>query len=94
MADDAPRTCPTTAPVIRTIAMPADTNPEGDIFGGWLMSHMDLAGATLAFSNNVNYLTPEALVLNGSGLGGMGAMASYGTNFFFGSISNASASTR
>ena len=34
---------------IRTIAMPADTNPEGDIFGGWLMSHMDLAGATLAF---------------------------------------------
>ena len=29
--------------------MPADTNPEGDIFGGWLMSQMDLAGATLAF---------------------------------------------
>jgi acyl-CoA thioesterase YciA len=42
-------TCPTIAPVIRTIAMPADTNPEGDIFGGWLMSQMDLAGATLAF---------------------------------------------
>ena len=41
--------CPTVAPVIRTIAMPADTNPEGDIFGGWLMSQMDLAGATLAF---------------------------------------------
>ena len=35
--------------MVRTIAMPADTNPEGDIFGGWLMSHMDLAGATLAF---------------------------------------------
>ena len=34
---------------IRTIAMPADTNPNGDIFGGWLMSQMDLAGATLAF---------------------------------------------
>ena len=34
--------------IIRTIAMPADTNPEGDIFGGWLMSQMDLAGATLA----------------------------------------------
>jgi len=49
MADPEPRTCPTTAPVIRTIAMPADTNPEGDIFGGWLMSHMDLAGATVAF---------------------------------------------
>lgn len=28
---------------IRTIAMPADTNPAGDIFGGWLMSQMDLA---------------------------------------------------
>jgi acyl-CoA thioesterase YciA len=25
-------------PVIRTIAMPSDTNPAGDIFGGWLMS--------------------------------------------------------
>lgn len=36
-------------PIIRTIAMPADTNPEGDIFGGWLLSQMDLAGATLAF---------------------------------------------
>ena len=40
---------PTDAPVIRTIAMPSDTNPEGDIFGGWLMSQMDLAGATVAF---------------------------------------------
>lgn len=49
MAETEPRTWPTTAPVIRTIAMPADTNPEGDIFGGWLMSQMDLAGATLAF---------------------------------------------
>lgn len=33
---------------IRTIAMPADTNPAGDIFGGWLMSQMDLAGGTFA----------------------------------------------
>ena len=33
----------------RVIAMPADTNPEGDIFGGWLLAHMDLAGATPAF---------------------------------------------
>ncbi len=40
---------PPGAPVIRTIAMPHDTNPEGDIFGGWLMSQMDLAGATVAF---------------------------------------------
>jgi len=35
---------------IRTIAMPADTNPAGDIFGGWLMSQMDLAGGTLALT--------------------------------------------
>ena len=33
----------------RVIAMPADTNPEGDIFGGWLLAHMDLVGATPAF---------------------------------------------
>lgn len=33
---------------IRTIAMPADTNPSGDIFGGWLMSQMDLAGGAVA----------------------------------------------
>jgi acyl-CoA thioesterase YciA len=29
---------------LRTLAMPADTNPEGDIFGGWLLSQMDIAG--------------------------------------------------
>ena len=34
---------------IRTVAMPADTNPHGHIFGGWLMSQMDLAGGTHAF---------------------------------------------
>jgi acyl-CoA thioesterase YciA len=28
---------------LRTVAMPADTNPHGDIFGGWIMSLMDLA---------------------------------------------------
>jgi acyl-CoA thioesterase YciA len=38
----------TTEPVLRTIAMPADANPDGDIFGGWVLSQMDLAGGTLA----------------------------------------------
>lgn len=33
---------------IRTLAMPADTNPAGDIFGGWGMSQMDIAGAIAA----------------------------------------------
>lgn len=34
--------------VIRTIAMPADANANGDIFGGWLMAQMDIGGAILA----------------------------------------------
>ena len=33
---------------IRTLAMPCDTNWYGDIFGGWLVSQMDLAGASAA----------------------------------------------
>ncbi|MDP2227873.1 MAG: acyl-CoA thioesterase [Moraxellaceae bacterium] len=33
---------------LQTIAMPADTNWNGDIFGGWLVSQMDLAGAVAA----------------------------------------------
>lgn len=39
----------TTSAALRTIAMPADTNPNGDIFGGWILSQMDLAGGTHAF---------------------------------------------
>jgi len=35
-------------PLVRTIAMPADTNPAGDIFGGWLMGQMDLAAGNIA----------------------------------------------
>ncbi len=34
--------------VLRTLAMPADTNANGDIFGGWIMSQMDIAGGILA----------------------------------------------
>ena len=34
--------------LLRTLAMPADTNPNGDIFGGWIMSQLDLAGGILA----------------------------------------------
>ena len=34
--------------VLRTLAMPADTNANGDIFGGWLMSQMDMGGAIQA----------------------------------------------
>ena len=35
-------------PALRVIAMPADTNPSGNIFGGWLLAQMDLAGGTTA----------------------------------------------
>jgi len=33
---------------LRTLAMPADTNPSGDIFGGWVMAQMDIAGGITA----------------------------------------------
>src|ERR1700744_1754691 len=35
-------------PALRSIAMPADANPAGDIFGGWVLSQMDLAGGVIA----------------------------------------------
>ena len=39
---------PAGEPLIRTVAMPGDTNPSGDIFGGWLMAQMDLAAGNAA----------------------------------------------
>jgi acyl-CoA thioesterase YciA len=39
---------PDQTPAIRTIAMPKDANASGDIFGGWLLSQMDLAGGSAA----------------------------------------------
>ncbi len=33
---------------IRTLAMPADANPHGDIFGGWVLAQMDIAGGITA----------------------------------------------
>ena len=37
--------------VIQTIPMPKDTNSLGDIFGGWLVSQMDVGGAIMAFAH-------------------------------------------
>ena len=34
--------------LLRTLAMPSNTNANGDIFGGWIMSQMDMGGAILA----------------------------------------------
>ena len=39
---------PDRTPLIRVTAMPADTNPYGGVFGGWLMSQMALAAGSLA----------------------------------------------
>ena len=47
-ADETPTQLPRREPALRAIAMPADANPHGDIFGGWLLSQMDLAGGTVA----------------------------------------------
>lgn len=44
-------------PSLRTIAMPADANPSGDIFGGWIMAQMDLAGAI-----HTSYIVKERIV--------------------------------
>jgi acyl-CoA thioesterase YciA len=44
----APEVIPTSEPALRAVAMPADTNPHGDIFGGWLLCQMDLAGTIVA----------------------------------------------
>jgi len=54
---------------LRTVAMPADTNPAGDIFGGWIMALMDLAAGTssaeraqgrtaTAAVSHLNFLSP------------------------------------
>jgi acyl-CoA thioesterase YciA len=47
-ATESQREAPATPPLVRVIAMPADANPNGDIFGGWLLAQMDLAGGSLA----------------------------------------------
>src|SRR6202163_1470609 len=47
-ASDAIDAPPQSEPALRAIAMPADANPAGDIFGGWLLAQMDLAGSTVA----------------------------------------------
>lgn len=52
---------PTGEVVIRTIAMPADANGNGDIFGGWLVSQMDLGGAILARNTARSRVTTVAI---------------------------------
>ena len=48
MSDPGPAAPPAGEPALRSIAMPADANANGDIFGGWLLAQMDLAGGSVA----------------------------------------------
>lgn len=41
-------TLPDKQPVLRVVPMPADVNQHGDIFGGWIMSQVDIAGGVVA----------------------------------------------
>ena len=48
---------PEGALILRTLAMPSDTNANGDIFGGWIMSQMDVTGAV----DKIVFLRPIAV---------------------------------
>ena len=47
--DEVPAEKPRGMLMLRTLTMPADANPNGDVFGGWLMSQLDAAGAMMAY---------------------------------------------
>jgi acyl-CoA thioesterase YciA len=61
MTDSTPPIEPRGELVIRTLAMPADTNANGDIFGGWLLSQMDLGGAIFARNLSRSRVTTVAV---------------------------------
>ena len=64
MSDEKPRGALT----VRVIAMPADTNANGDIFGGWVLSRMDQAGGIAAVERakgRVVTIAIEAMTLSG-----------------------------
>ncbi len=48
MKDEHARSHGNTEPALRVLAMPKDVNPLGDIFGGWIMAQVDMAGAVVA----------------------------------------------
>jgi acyl-CoA thioesterase YciA len=47
-AASAPASLPQAEPILRVVPMPADVNQHGDIFGGWIMSQVDIAGGVVA----------------------------------------------
>lgn len=56
-----PAVTPTGDLAIRMLAMPANTNPNGDIFGGWVVSNMDLAGISVAMQFTSHRMTTVAM---------------------------------
>ena len=48
-------------PRIKIVAMPKDTNPSGNIFGGWIMSQIDIAGSLAARDLNVHRVVTVAV---------------------------------
>lgn len=54
-------TNPTGTLTLQTITMPADTNPFGDVFGGWIMAQMDIAGAIHANAEAKGRVTTVAV---------------------------------
>lgn len=48
-------------PRIKIVAMPKDTNPSGNIFGGWIMSQIDIAGSLAARDLNVERVVTMAV---------------------------------
>lgn len=48
-------------PRIKIVAMPKDTNPSGNIFGGWIMSQIDIAGSLAARDLNVERVVTVAV---------------------------------
>lgn len=52
---------PDRQPVLRVVPMPADVNPQGDVFGGWIMAQVDVAGAIPAMRRACGRVTTVAV---------------------------------
>ena len=63
---------PDQQPALRVMAMPPDTNQYGDVFGGWIMSQVDLAGSSIASrvaNSRTRYGGRDKLHIQGACLG-------------------------
>jgi len=58
---DSGASLPARQPILRVVPMPADVNPQGDVFGGWIMAQVDIAGAILAMRRARGRVTTVAV---------------------------------